>query len=80
MYSLNNSNQTIHHEPVKDVKDMLEKCKSDKGPLTYCKNLFIVNKKSNEYMLIVAIHVSLLSRQVGYRYRSKSYAQVAFSR
>lgn len=36
---------------------MLEKCKSDKGPLTYSKNLFMVNKKVNEDMLIVALHV-----------------------
>jgi hypothetical protein len=39
------------------VAEMLEKCKSDKGPLTFCKNLFIVNKKSKDYCLIVALHV-----------------------
>lgn len=59
-YVLTNILQTIHHPPVKDVKDMLEKCKSDKGPLTYCKNLFIINKKTNEHLLIVAIHVEFL--------------------
>lgn len=44
---------------MSDVKEMIEKCKSPKGPLTYCKNLFIFNKKANEYMLISAIHVQL---------------------
>ena len=46
------------HEPALDLKEMMEKCKSDKGPLTYYHNYkkeYAVDLSLNKATTIIAI-------------------------
>ena len=68
----------ILHEPVTNVKEMIEKVKWEKGPLIFCKNLFFKNKKTKELLLIIALHVIYILYiyiYIGFKYNYKTPEQ-----
>lgn len=52
----------VEHEAVPTMEAVLEKVKFD-SPVTYCKNLFLKDKKKKEHYLVVARHDTQVSNQ-----------------